>query len=120
MAAVPASAARSRPAPDLRDTAAGMRWAAQTLQQIPVVPAAAGDDPSWHPLQHFFGLRAFGANVFVATKDGQTLVERHDERGSGQEELYLLMDGEAEFEVDGERFLATRGTVVAVPEPAVE
>lgn len=47
--------------------------------------------------------------MFVATRGDETLVEKHDERGSGQEELYLVLDGEAEFELDGERLHATRG-----------
>ena len=85
------------------------------------VPTVAGDvgDPDWHPLQHYFGLTAFGVNVFVARDDGQTLVERHDETASGQEELYLVLDGEALFELDGEPVAAPRGTAVAVTDPAV-
>ena len=84
-----------------------------------MVPDGAAEDPVWHPLQHFFGLTAFGANVFVATDAEQTLVELHDERESGQQELYLVMDGDAEFELDEDTLVATSGTVVAVPEPAV-
>lgn len=76
-------------------------------------------DPEWRPLQHAFGLTAFGANVFASPRGGETLVETHDETESGQEELYLVLDGEVEFEVGGETFVAARGTVVAVPDPAV-
>jgi hypothetical protein len=96
-----------------------MRWAARTVVDVPAVPRAIADDPVWHPLQHFFALTAFGANVFVAERGDETLVEAHDERGSEQEELYLLLDGEAEFQLDGETFVATRGTAVAVADPAV-
>jgi hypothetical protein len=96
-----------------------MRWAARALAELPPVPQAAEGDPVWHPLQHFFGLTAFGANVFVATRGDETLVEAHDERGSEQEELYLVLDGEAEFQLDGETLIATRGTVVAIPDPTV-
>jgi AraC-like ligand binding domain len=95
------------------------RWAARTISEVPNVTDGDADDPDWHPLQHFFGLTAFGANVFVARREGQTLVEEHDERRSGQEELYLVLDGEADFELDGERVHAARGTVVAVPDPSV-
>jgi hypothetical protein len=96
-----------------------MRWAARRLEEVPVVPNEASEDPVWHPLQHFFRLTAFGANVFVATDAEQTLVALHDERESGQEELYVVMEGEAEFELDDDTFVAARGTVVAVPEQAV-
>jgi hypothetical protein len=97
-----------------------MSWFVRRLEEVPLVPSGDEDDPDWRPLQHFFGLTAFGANVFTARRGGETLVEAHDERESGQEELYVVLDGEAAFEVGGEAFVAPRGTIVAVPEPAVE
>jgi len=96
-----------------------MNWAVRRLEDLPSVPRTAEADPDWRPLQHFFALSAFGANVFVAPQGDETLVEEHDERASAQEELYLVLEGEAEFEVGGERFVAGRGTVVAVPDPTV-
>jgi hypothetical protein len=96
-----------------------MRWAISRLQDIPSVPGGDVDDPEWRPLQHFFGLTAFGVNVFIAPRGDETLVEAHDERDSGQEELYLVLDGEAEFELAGETLLAEPATVVAVPDPSV-
>jgi mannose-6-phosphate isomerase-like protein (cupin superfamily) len=96
-----------------------VRWSARDLAAVPLVPSPEADDFDWRPLQHFFGLTAFGANVFAATRDDQILVEAHDERESGQEELYLVLEGEAEFEVEGETFAAARGTAVAVTDPAV-
>jgi len=96
-----------------------VKWAARRLEDIPLVPNAKDDDPVWRPLQHFFGLSAFGANVFVAAPGDETLVEAHDERESGQEELYLVLDGEADFELDGEPLVAGRSTVVVVTDPAV-
>ena len=95
------------------------RWAVRELTNIPVVADGEPGDPAWHPLQHYFGLSTFGANVFVAREAGQTLIETHDESASGQEELYLVMEGEATFELDGERVLATKGAVVAIPTPSV-
>ena len=91
----------------------------RSLREIPLVADGESDDPDWHPLQYFFGLTAFGANVFVAGTEGQTLVDEHDERASGQEELYVVLAGEAEFELDGEKVRVARGAVVAVPEPSV-
>ena len=88
------------------------------IGDVPTVRGEA-DDPAWHPLQHHFGLTAFGANVFVAREDGQTLVEEHDETTSRQEELYVVLEGDATFELDGKRVAAPQGTAVAVIEPAV-
>jgi hypothetical protein len=96
-----------------------MTWAARRLDEIPPVPGADDDDPDWRPLQHFFGLTAFGANVFVATRGDETLVEAHDEAKSGQEELYLVLQGRAMVELDGEAVAAEQGTAVAVTDPGV-
>jgi uncharacterized cupin superfamily protein len=88
------------------------------ISDVPTVRGDA-DDPTWYPLQHYFGLTAFGANVFVARDEGQTLVNEHDEAKSLQQELYVVLDGDATFELDGERVDAPRGTAVAVTEPSV-
>jgi uncharacterized cupin superfamily protein len=65
-------------------------------------------------LQHVFGFTAFGVNVFVAREPGQVLVEPHDEIGSGQEELYLVLRGSCEFTLDGEAVTGAALFVVAV------
>jgi uncharacterized cupin superfamily protein len=95
------------------------RWSLQAIAEIPVVTDGGPDDPTWHPLQHALGIDTFGVNVFVATRAGQTLVEEHDELGSTQQELYLVLEGEALFRLDGEEARAPRGTAVAVTEPSV-
>jgi hypothetical protein len=94
-------------------------WAVSEIGEVPTVPGGEADDPAWHPLQHFFGLTTFGANLFVAVEGHETLVAAHDEETSGQQELYLVLDGEAEFELAGERIRATKGRAVAVTDPAV-
>ena len=76
-------------------------------------------DPEWFPVQHHFGLTAFGANVYSASAAGDNLLERHDETHSGQEELYLVVAGSALFELDGEEVRAEAPFVVAVNDPAV-
>jgi mannose-6-phosphate isomerase-like protein (cupin superfamily) len=73
----------------------------------------------WYPLQHALGIDTFGANVLVASRANQTLVEAHDEHRSGQQELYLVLDGEAIFELDGEQSRLDKGTVLAVTDPSV-
>src|SRR3712207_7817099 len=66
------------------------------------------------PVREQLGIRAFGINAYTAGDDG-TLINEHDEAGSGQEELYIVLDGNATFEVDGEAFDAPPGTLVYVP-----
>ena len=65
------------------------------------------------PVREHLGIHAFGINAFVPGEDG-TLIGEHDEAGSGQEELYIVLDGNATFEIDGEVFEAPPGTFVFV------
>ena len=85
---------------------------------MPRVPTEPGD-PRWYPLQHYFGLTAFGINVYVADADGNELLAEHDEAGSNQEELYVVTAGDAAFLIEGERFDTPALTIVAVPDPTV-
>jgi hypothetical protein len=66
------------------------------------------------PVREHLGIHAFGITAYTPGEDG-TLINDHDETGSGQEELYIVLDGSATFEVDGETFDAPAGTYVSVP-----
>jgi quercetin dioxygenase-like cupin family protein len=88
------------------------------LDEVPLVPTDDPDDFDWYPLQHHFGLRAFGVNAFGGDA-GIQLVAEHDERESGQEELYVVVRGAARFTLNGEEHDAPAVSVVALPEPAV-
>jgi hypothetical protein len=94
-------------------------WAVSRITDLPVVSDGEPDDPVWYPVQHALGIDTFGANVFVAGHDEQQLVEAHDERESGQQELYLLLDGAAVFVLDGEETRLERGDALAVTDPRV-
>jgi hypothetical protein len=65
------------------------------------------------PVREYFGIRAFGVNAYTPAENG-TLIGEHDEAGSGQEELYIVLDGNASFEIDGETVDAPAGTLVYV------
>jgi uncharacterized cupin superfamily protein len=95
------------------------RWTVSPITDLPVVSDGESADPIWYPIQHALGIDTFGANVFVATHAGQSLVEEHDERESGQQELYIVLDGTAVFELDGEEARLERGAALAVVDPAV-
>src|SRR4030095_5688846 len=85
------------------------------------------DKPNWHvahlddierrgtdiPVREHLGIQACAINAYTPSEDG-TLISEHDEAGSGQEELYLVLDGKATFEVDGEAVDAPPGTLVFV------
>ena len=93
-------------------------WAARALDDLPLAADAEPGAP-WYPLQYAFGFTAFGANVFVAGEPGHVLVELHDESGSGQEELYVVLRGSAEFTLDGATVTGAALFVVAVRDPRV-
>ena len=65
------------------------------------------------PVREHLGIKAFGINAFTPGEDG-LLINEHDESGSGQEELYIVLDGTATFELDGETVDAPAGTMVFV------
>ena len=95
------------------------RWTVTKMADIPTVSDGGPDDPAWYPLQHALGIETFGANLFVATHGDQTLVEDHDERESGQQELYVVLEGVVAFQLDGEEARLDRGSAVAVTDPSV-
>lgn len=65
------------------------------------------------PAREHLGIHAFGLNAFTPNDEG-VLVNDHDETGSGQEELYVVLDGHATFEIDGETVDAPAGTFLAI------
>ena len=75
-----------------------------------------GDGMAYRPIRKAMGVSAFGINAYTAN-EGELVIEPHDERGVGSgrhEELYVVMTGDAEFEVDGEQIGAAAGTFVFV------
>ena len=77
---------------------------------------------TWHPVRSHFDIRAFGCNAYTAQLVGDHVVEPHDEEGElgepGQQELYFVARGCAEFTIDDETFRAQTGTYVWLPDPS--
>ena len=84
------------------------------LDEIP--RAAEPCDPSldWRPVRDHLGISSFGVNAFLGAAAGDRVVERHDERGPGHEELYVVVRGAARFVIDGEEHGVPAGSVVLV------
>lgn len=95
------------------------RWALSRITSVPTVSDGDAGDPDWYPLQHALGIDTFGVNLFVADRADQTLVEEHDESKSGQQELYVLLEGKAVFDLDGDQAHLEPGTALAVTDPSV-
>jgi hypothetical protein len=69
---------------------------------------------SFIPVREHLGIHSFGINARMQGDDG-TLINEHDEADSRQEEVYIVLDGTATFEIDGQTFEAPAGTFVSVP-----
>jgi len=68
----------------------------------------------WRPVRHHLGISAFGVNAWTARAAGDRIVFEHDESFESNEELFLVQQGHAVFELDGERLDAPAGTLVFV------
>jgi len=72
----------------------------------------------WRPVRHHFGITSFGVNAFTGSKVGDRIINEHDEADE-HEELYVVQQGRARFELDGEQVDAPAGTLVFA-EPGVK
>ena len=88
-----------------------------SLHDEGAVPIAGGD-LQWIPLRRRLGAAAFGTNAYRAAKAGDQVVEDHVE-SPGQEELYLVVAGQARFQVDGDEVDVPAGSVVFVSDPEI-
>src|SRR6476659_304628 len=72
------------------------------------------------PVRHHLGSTGFGVNAWTAANVGDRLIPEHQEANENEdeaerdEELYLVVQGRAVFELDGERRDAPAGTFVFV------
>jgi mannose-6-phosphate isomerase-like protein (cupin superfamily) len=96
-------------------------WEAVHLDAVPSI-AGDPDEGAWKPLRHDLGISAFGVNAWTGATAGAQIIEPHDEAPDDEdprahEEVYVVLTGVAAFTVDGERFDAPAGTVVAIRDP---
>jgi mannose-6-phosphate isomerase-like protein (cupin superfamily) len=84
--------------------------------------AEAEDDHGRVALREDLDVGAFGVNAVYQRKTGETIVRDHHEAGPGgdrHEELFVVVQGSATFEVDGDTVEAPQGTAIFVRDPAV-
>jgi len=58
------------------------------------------DGVPYRPVRHHFGIASFGVNSFTGRKAGDRIINEHSEEDD-QEELYLVLQGRATFELNG-------------------
>ncbi len=69
----------------------------------------------YRPVARLMGVSGFGVNAYTGEQPGDEVIEPHDETGMGSghhEELYVVLTGHAEFELDGETLDAPAGALV--------
>ena len=79
------------------------------VSELPVVETDLVEG-EWRPVRHHLGITAFGTNAYSG-RAGELVIEEHDD---SDEELYVVVAGEAEFTLDGETLAAPVGTLVFV------
>jgi len=85
-----------------------------TLDEIPRAADPCDPQLDWRPVRDHLGITAFGVNAFLGAAPGDRVVELHDERGAGHEELYVVLRGAARFVIDGAEHAAAAGSLVLV------
>jgi Cupin domain len=70
----------------------------------------------YRPVRHRLGITSFGATAWRAHSAGDLIVDEHDEGDpTADEELFVVLQGRAEFELEGDRVDAPAGTFVFAP-----
>lgn len=72
-------------------------------------------DSTWKLARKALGTASFGFNLVEIAPGGQ--IPEHDESGSGQDELYVILEGEAIFRIAGEDHPAPAGTFASIEPP---
>jgi tetratricopeptide (TPR) repeat protein len=87
------------------------------LEPAPTLaPGATDDGRERFDVRRRFEITSFGVQGFRAPQ-GVVVINEHNESflgEAGQEELYIVMNGAANFEIDGESFEAPAGSLVLV------
>ena len=84
-------------------------------------PGATDDGRQRFDIRRRFDITSFGVQAYRAPSDVGVINEHHEVGflGDGQEELYIVLNGAATFEIDGESVEAAAGSLVLV-QPAAK
>jgi Cupin domain len=85
-----------------------------TVDDLDRIPVAG---TLWRPIRRALGMTGVAVNAYTGARAGDEVIEPHDETSPGagaHEELYVVVSGEAAFEIDGERVDAPAGTMILI------
>lgn len=82
------------------------------LDEIDALP-----DGSYHyrPVRHHLGIQGFGVTAWVGAAAGDPIINDYDEGSEPAEELFIVINGRAVFDIEGEEVGATTGTLIFAP-----
>jgi len=86
-----------------KDPLKGDGWAVSTIDDL-------GEGPGFRKVRSALGVTAFGVNAVVLPPSWVTPRHTHER----QEELYLVLDGEIEFDIEGSKHTLGPGGLVKV------
>ena len=72
-------------------------------------------EATWKLARKALGTSSFGFNLVEIAPGGE--IPEHDENGSGQVELYAILEGDAILRLDGEDLDAPAGTFASIDPP---
>jgi tetratricopeptide (TPR) repeat protein len=88
-----------------------------------IEPADEADGRVRLAVRRELDIEAFGVNAYRAVANDAQVINEHVELGlssSGQQELYVVLNGSATFNIGGERVEAPAGSLVFVRDPATK
>jgi len=87
--------------------------AAYTVKHRDEFEAMEGSgEATWHLARKALGTSSFGFNLVEIGPGGE--IPEHDESGSGQVEVYAILEGDAVLRLDGEEVAAPAGTWASI------
>jgi tetratricopeptide (TPR) repeat protein len=97
------------------DDPRGIRMSGYAVAHLDEIDEVDDGREPWRPVRLHFGITSFGINAWTAREAGDRIINEHaEEEPDSDEELYLVTQGRAVFELDGERLDAPTGTSVFV------
>jgi mannose-6-phosphate isomerase-like protein (cupin superfamily) len=88
-----------------------MSYRVATVEELQDI--AYREETHMRPVRHHLGITAFGTNAWTAASVGDRLMPEHEE-DPGSEELYVVLQGRARFEIGDDTVDAPAGTLVFV------
>jgi tetratricopeptide (TPR) repeat protein len=88
------------------------------IARVDQIPELEDGGCPMRPVRHHFGITGFGVTAWTGRNAGDRIINEHqeaespDEEAESDEELYLVIEGHAVFQLDGERQDAPAGTFV--------